>query len=327
MPRPRRVAIVGGGIAGLTLAAALPSCVEVTLHEAQPERATGAALGLWPAAVRALGRVGVDLPPPAPPGRAGLFGVDGRRRLHLATPALTLLERPDLMAALEAAVPARVTRVHQEVEDPTALDADLVVGADGVRSQVRGLVQRADRVATPWVALRGLAGPADPAEVGEYWGPDRLFGLVPLDARRSYWFTTHRSDLGPEPLEVPEVLAQARTRFGGDCATIRRHLETADDRILATRIWTVPALRRYARERYVVVGDAAHASTPNLGRGATDAVLDATSLAATLTGHGSLLRWQAARLPATRASALGAAALMRLATRPRTRPRPAREGG
>ena len=49
--------IVGGGIAGLTLAAALdPSRFDITLVEAQPERTTGAALGLWPGARRTLAR-------------------------------------------------------------------------------------------------------------------------------------------------------------------------------------------------------------------------------------------------------------------------------
>lgn len=59
---PRRVAVVGGGIAGLALAAGLdPDRFEVVLHEAEPERkALGAPLGLWPSALKALARVGAE---------------------------------------------------------------------------------------------------------------------------------------------------------------------------------------------------------------------------------------------------------------------------
>ncbi|WP_048552985.1 FAD-dependent oxidoreductase, partial [Nostocoides japonicum] len=55
-----RVHIVGGGIAGLTLAAALdPDRFAVTLHEAQPERRdVGAVLGVWPSARRVLETLG-----------------------------------------------------------------------------------------------------------------------------------------------------------------------------------------------------------------------------------------------------------------------------
>lgn len=319
----RRVAIVGGGVAGLTLAAALPPGVEVVLYEAQPDRVSGgAALGLWPAATRALTRLGVDLPARAPSrsASAGLFHVSGRRILRLPQPRLTLLPRPQLMAALEATVPDGVRRVHEEVVDPGSLDADLVVGADGVRSRVRPLVQSAERLASPWLALRGMtSAPVEPADVGEYWGRGRLFGLVPVTAGSAYWFTSHRSGLGPEPLDLAETVAEARAVFGGDAPVIRERLAGAGPETLATRIWTVPPLRRYARGRYVVVGDAAHATTPNLGRGAADAILDAVSLAAALQGSrttsAALLRWQARRLPSTQSAGLAARALMHLATR------------
>ena len=315
----RRVAVVGGGIAGLTLAAAVGPDVEVVVHEAQPERwGSGSSLALWPSAVRALRRLGVmdrlgAHAVPSGPGR--LFTLDGR---PLTTPhrsPFTVVPRPALLEGLRAGLPRRVRVVHAVVDDPADLDADLVVGADGVRSRVRGLVdpRAGERRATPYVALRGTTdAPPDPSEVGEYWGPGRLVGVVP-SARGGYWFTTHRSDLGPEPLDVRATLAQARTLFA-DAAPVVRELLAADaDDTTATRLWTAPPMRRYAAGRYVVIGDAAHAMTPNLARGAADAVLDAVTLAAEVRAGHSVLRWQARRFPSTQAARTASSAVMRLA--------------
>ncbi|QFG70326.1 FAD-dependent oxidoreductase [Ornithinimicrobium pratense] len=326
-----RIAIVGGGIAGLTLAAALDQRRhEVTLFEEQPERAgAGAALALWPSAVRALDRIGVRIGVRIGHGEdagaaksalssAALFDLDTGARL-LTVPrragSLALIPRPALLAALEDAVPDSVRRVHEAVTDPAALDADLVVGADGVRSRVRGLVHppAAERRQTPWLALRGIhPEPPDMGSLGEYWGPARLAGIAPLGAG-TYWFTTHRSTLGPEPLDVREALAEARQRFADASLPVQETLAAAGPHTLATRLWLTPPLPRYARGRYVVVGDAAHATTPNLGRGAVDAILDAASLADTLNRGTGLRAWQLRRLPATQAARTLAPLVMRLA--------------
>ena len=315
------VTIVGGGVAGLTLAAALdPARFDVRLLEAQPERhALGAALGVWPAARRVLDRLGVwaALEPQAARQRhVALHTLAGRRLLSGPAPDLWLVDRGALMAALADAVPASVRQNVAEVVDPAALPGDLVVGADGVRSRVRALVDpaRAQRHETPYVALRGIL-PADEVDrFGEFWGRGRLFGTVPMHGGRVYWFAAWHHPGLAEPLDVGLLLAQARTAFTGAAPAITGLLDRAGEQTLATRLWTAPPMRRYARGRYVVVGDAAHASLPNLGRGACDAILDAARLAAALDRGGSLAAWQARRLPVTQAARVGAGGLMRLAT-------------
>src|SRR3712207_3225565 len=76
------------------------------------------------------------------------------------------------------------------------------------------------------------------------------------------------------------VLDQARDRFSTHAPAIRRTLAaaTAGD-CLVQRLWTVPRLGSYVRGRSVLVGDAAHAMMPTLGRGACESLVDAVTLA------------------------------------------------
>lgn len=316
--RVRRVAVVGGGVAGLALAAGLPRSVEVVLHEAQPERARwGSALVLGAWARPALHRLGVlDSVTRAgsPVGAGRLFALDGRALTRPHDLHLLAVPRPGLLDALTAAVGPGVRVLHDEVLDPAELDADLVVGADGVRSRVRGLVDpgRAARLGTPWVALRGRLGAPPGAAAGEYWGPGLLVGLVPSPGG-GHWFTAHRSTLGPEPLDVAAVHEEVRVLAQGAGAAVRSTVEDATAGLAATRLWVAPPMRRYVHGRYVVVGDAAHAMTPNLGRGAGEALLDAVTLADRVAAGGSLAAWQARRLPPTQAARTASSAVMRLA--------------
>lgn len=330
----RSVAIVGGGIAGLALAAALdPTRFDVTLHEAQPERAQyGGPLGVWPAAQRALRRIGVDHPvvdDGSPPTGGGLKTLSGTT-LVSASVNLRMVDRPALMAAMDAAVPSSVTRVAGSVTDAASLAADLVVGADGVRSVVRGLVwpRAAERAATPWLTLRGVsASPPRAGEAGEYWGPGHMFGIVGISGGRTYWFSCHRSKL-PEPIRTDEATAEARVAFEDAAPNVRRLLDEAGRGTSATRVWLTPPMPRYVNGRYVVIGDAAHAMAPNLGRGACEAIVDAVTLGQVLNRGGSLASWQARRLPATQVARAASSAMLRLATTQRLRaPRDAALGG
>lgn len=322
MSTSTRVSIVGGGIAGLALAAALdPARFEVTIHEAEPDRAaSGSALTLWPAATRALRRIGAGevMDRHTAPVAGGTIRDlrTGRRLLPSASARLTIVPRPELLAALEACLPSTVRREQALISDPSALDADIVVGADGVRSRVRAQVRRSrpERTPTGYLALRGLSEQSpDTDDVGEYWGRGRLFGLVPLQSG-AYWFTTHRSTLGPEPINPREALAEVRDVFSGVAAPVQQVLAGARaERVVVTKLWVAPGMGRYARGRYVLIGDAAHAMTPNLGRGAGDAIIDAVSLAPVLGSRFGLARWQARRLPFTQGARVASGCVMNLA--------------
>jgi 2-polyprenyl-6-methoxyphenol hydroxylase-like FAD-dependent oxidoreductase len=133
---------------------------------------------------------------------------------------------------------------------------------------------------SPYLALRGIISEPVPLEAGgEYWGRGELFGIAPASRKRTYWYASYRSDLGPGGIDVAAALDLTRQRFSGKASGISRVLSAATpEETLAQRIWTVPALGRYAREGAVLAGDAAHGMTPNLGRGACEALIDAVTL-------------------------------------------------
>ncbi|HSN38030.1 MAG TPA: FAD-dependent monooxygenase [Arthrobacter sp.] len=286
------ISVIGGGIAGLALAASLdPGRFRVTVHERRAEPlAVETSLAMWPEAQRALAAVGI-LPAvrAAGSGFGGMALRDGSGNVLFTGGAAGVIgvSRADLLRLLDAAVPASVARVYGQV---AALPGPgLVVGADGVHSIVRRSLwgERTRARLSPYLALRGIIDePVPSGGGGEYWGRGQLFGIAPASRDRTYWYASYRSALGPVGIDVGEALALTRARFSGRAAGIDGVLAAATPAgTLAQRVWTVPCPGSYRRDGAVLVGDAAHGMTPNLGRGACEALIDAVTLAELLNSR------------------------------------------
>ncbi|GAA4814736.1 FAD-dependent monooxygenase [Tomitella cavernea] len=307
-----RIGIIGAGIGGLVAAAGLQADGhDVTVFERRDAPgAIGAGLTLFANAFAALDAIGLGDTVRAvgadPLGRmrSGQRRPSGRWLVSVppgSGPAVRSLHRAELHSALlghlaEGTVRAGCTaRAHPGGEpvvtvDGTSARFDLVVAADGVRSAARGAwgLDRGVRYAG-YTAWRGVTTSRRhfAVEAGETWGAGARFGIVPLPDDRFYWFAvltaTEGTDFGDEP-------AVLRQRFGGWHAPIPALLDaTPASGLLRHDIYDLAALPpSCVAGRGVLLGDAAHAMTPDLGQGAGQAIEDAATLALLLRGAGPL---------------------------------------
>ncbi|SIM76311.1 FAD-dependent oxidoreductase [Micromonospora cremea] len=307
--------VVGAGIGGLSAALALHRHGwRVTVLERAAElREVGAGLTLMANALRALDALGLGPAvlegehAEAPGGIRDRHGrwlsrVDGAEMTRqLGTTALGV-HRATLHRILREALPASSLRTRAEVEhvEPgperadvryrtpdgrRTLTADLVVGADGLRSRLRAQLwpqtpAPAYAGSTAWRAAIAFPEPV-PAAIS--WGPAAEFGMVPLGAGQVYWYAALTAPPGGH---APDELAAVRERFGDWHAPIPELLAaTPPGVVLRNDIYHLATpLPSYVRGRVVLLGDAAHAMTPNLGQGAGQAIEDAVVLGAVCRG-------------------------------------------
>lgn len=311
------VIIIGGGIGGLCTAIALRQVGFATaVYEQAPELArAGAGLTLWPNALYALGQLRLSRAAIA----AGSIMQQGELRSHtgrvlsrqdlsrlsetMGAPAIGI-HRADLHQILLDALPpdavhlnARLVSWQQDEHAVTAFFAngqavrgDLLIGADGLNSAVRRqLWPEIQPRYAGYIAWRGLAPlPGDAGGVSsESWGCGRRFGMIRLNAQEVYWFATRN---GPaNEAQKPDARKQELLNlFKGWYSPIPEIIAaTPAEAILRNDIYDLPALPAWSRGRVALLGDAAHATTPNMGQGACQAIESAVLLASCLARQNS----------------------------------------
>lgn len=333
-----RTAIIGGGISGLATSVALRAVGhDVDIFERRPEvTEVGSGITLWSNATRALRQLGALEPCAARGGSIREFRLrlaDGSHLMtipieYFATYAIAI-HRYDLLAALLALVPVRSLHKGQacagmredtrgvflQFADGERGPYDMVIGADGLHSTVRQYVTgRTDapryRGYVVWrgVSLRPL--PEYPlGMISETWGRGHRFGILPLDAGRVCFYATANVPAGA--VTRPEARHDVIRKIVGDWhAPIPELLEaTPAGAILENPAFDRGIVRGWRRGSVAIIGDAAHAITPNLGQGGCMALEDAVALGALMQGvpadkasiAAALDRFEALRAPRLRA--------------------------
>lgn len=158
--------------------------------------------------------------------------------------------------------------------------ADLVLAADGIESVLRHALW--PKVVTDYsgaTCWRGVVAARDDTPDGPliWFGKGTEAGLVPIDGDRVYWYVASMARMGGS--EDDEHLA-AIERIGGYEQVLREHVAAEQESpVLRHDLNYLPtALRSYAKDGVVLVGDAAHAMLPTLGQGASAALEDAATL-------------------------------------------------
>ena len=302
-----RVAVVGGGPAGLATALGLArSGARVRLFERSPALGeVGAGLQISPNGARALAFLGLGdrLARIGVPSRAVVptDGLTGRpvTRFDLTgqTPPYRFLSRPALVAALAEACEAAGVDIDLGVESPD-VDADLIVGADGIRSGMRAALNGAASANfSGQVAWRAIIRAEAAAEARIWMLPGRHVVSYPLpDGRLNLVAVQERTGWAAESWSAPGDPDTLRTSFADACSPLGALLEKVEE----TSLWGLflhPVAARWHDVTRVLVGDAAHPTLPFLAQGANLALEDAVVLSRCVAqgGLAGLPRYQSAR--------------------------------
>lgn len=311
-----RILIVGGGIAGLTLATALhQQGLAAELVERSPSwQAVGAGIAVQPNGMRILHALGIG----SAVERAGavicrwdfcdeagavlsatdleaLWGNNGpfvgieRVKLHSVLRAAAAAVPVRLGLTVESLV-QRDTHVSVSFNDGSTGTYDLVVGADGVTSRVRALtLSMASPVDGRQMVWRSIA-PTRPhglATLQFHLGDGCFFGLCPVGGGKTYGFANVAVAPFQEPVQGRRE--RLRQRFAGFGSVVQEYLAglDSDEQIHCSSITWLERAEWYAG-RVVLIGDAAHASSPMMGQGGCLAMEDAYVLAEVLCSGASV---------------------------------------
>jgi 2-polyprenyl-6-methoxyphenol hydroxylase-like FAD-dependent oxidoreductase len=134
----------------------------------------------------------------------------------------------------------------------------------------------------------------------EVWGGRARFGFSAVGPRQVYWFAPITATAGPD--DAVGSLAEQYAHFPEPIPEIVRRTPAAE--IIRTDLYDFPTLDRWWQGRVALLGDAAHAMTPNLGQGGAQAIEDAYVLAEQLAAHkdvaAAFQEYERLRLPKVR---------------------------
>lgn len=314
----RTALIAGGGIAGPTAGIALTQAgIEATVYEAYQSSASGVggALSIAPNGLDALDAIGVGDAVRrigAPIASIVLQSWTGRTLAEFGTPlgmpTMQFVSRYDLYCSLAAEAHSRGVRIARgkrlinaaehadgitaRFADGSSADADVLIGADGIRSTLRSLIDPA----APEPHYAGLISfgarvahldlPPTDGKMYMSFGRRAFFGYQVRNDASGLWFVNL-------PREKPISYAAALGRgadiwlteltatFRDDRTPAAMIIESTDpaDLLITGPVESMPKVATWSRGRMLLIGDAAHAASSSSGQGASLAVESAVQLA------------------------------------------------
>lgn len=331
-----KIAVIGAGIGGLSAALALQkSGYDVTVYEKVAEmRPVGAAISVWSNGIKCLNYLGLHEKVVAVGGTmASLAYINGKDNATMTQFSLQPLveamgERPypisraDLQFMLLDAVGEqnvklgkRMTQLSDDgktvtidfADDSTA-QADLVVCADGTHSYAREYVtgEKMQRRYAGYVNWNGLIDIDESIAPATQWttfvGEGKRASLMPIAGGQFYFFFDVPLEKGLDN-HRENYQNNLRRYFSGWCEPVQKLINQMDASVTnRVEIHDIEPFMTFYKGRVVLLGDAGHSTTPDLGQGGCQAMEDAVYLARSLQVNSlgiedALARYQAKRAP------------------------------
>jgi 2-polyprenyl-6-methoxyphenol hydroxylase-like FAD-dependent oxidoreductase len=318
--KKQKFLIIGAGIGGLSVAAALrQQGHESEIFEtADTVRHGGAGIAIWANALHALKALGLKETPPyfksnhsgvaiRTAAGATIMSADGGdlaerygalsavlHREHLHDLLYNLAGKPQVrcgkkLVRYEQTAAAGQTTVRAVFSDGTIAEGNALIGCDGAGSAVRRqLLGEKPARYSGYTAWRGIAQlELKDSTPGESWGKGMRFGFFPLHDGRAYWFATRNAPAGKN--FSGSAQANLLEWFGDWHAPIGELIRhTPETEILRNDLYDRDPVKNWCDGNVMILGDAAHPTTPNLGQGGCMAIEDAVALGKALAAEASV---------------------------------------
>ncbi|RNI22362.1 FAD-dependent monooxygenase [Rufibacter latericius] len=305
----RKIGIIGGGIAGLTTAIALQHLgIEAHVYDAAPRfEPVGAGLALAANAIKGFQRLNIAEEVMAEGNCLDgfhIFDAEGKLINRTDSRAISdkygldnfVIHRAALHQVLVRQLPENTLHANKravrtsssqegitvQFQDGDHLLFDYLLVADGINSNIRKqlLPQSQPRYAgyTCWRAVIENPG-LESIYASETWGKAGRVGWTPLKGNKIYWFAcinAPENDPRMKDMQV-EDLVRHFGQYHAPIPDLFRH--TQPDQLLWHDLYDLAPLPQFAFPNILLLGDAGHATTPNMGQGACQAVEDAVVFA------------------------------------------------
>jgi FAD-dependent urate hydroxylase len=174
--------------------------------------------------------------------------------------------------------------------DGSTAQGDLLIGADGLHSTVRRIIDPAAPVARYLGLLNtggyasGIKVPGRPGTVQMFFGKRCFFGYVPHPEGEVWWFANPVRGKEPTRAELAAIApeqwrAELYELFAGDATPAVDIIRATKEIMIGGATYDFPKVPTWHNDRMIIIGDAAHAASPSSGQGASMAIEDAVVLA------------------------------------------------
>ena len=293
------ISIIGGGIGGLTLGNVLKQHnIDFKIYESAPEiKPVGAGIAMAGNAMQIFDKLGLkEKIENAGTKMHALIITDENLKTISKTDVLKLeskynvcniaIHRAELQSVLSENISENIIlnkrlstivkkeNYHLTFEDKTEIESEIIFGADGVKSLVRNQILKSGQIReAQQKCWRGILTTEIPEKYShnayEMWGKGKRFGFVKIKENTLYWYALVNEKFYSEDIDLMETFKE----FHPD--VLEMISKTSKENIILNDIIDLKPMEKWSTENLCLIGDSAHATTPNMGQGGCQAVEDA----------------------------------------------------